>query len=82
MEKLLCQRQLGLRTHDPLRPCRHRQGPGMKTPPRPLSQKRVAEGLKGSWGVCAEPGEPGGVSCGRQQTQRRSTPSSSDYEPP
>jgi hypothetical protein len=47
MEKLLCQRQQGLRTHDPLRPCRLRQGPGMKTPPRPLSQKRVAEGLLG-----------------------------------
>ena len=30
-----------------LRPCRLRQGPGMKTPPRPLSQKRVAEGLLG-----------------------------------
>ena len=30
-----------------LRPCRLRQGPGMKTPPRPLSQKRVAEVLLG-----------------------------------
>ena len=32
---------------DSNRPCRLRQGPGMKTPPRPLSQKRVAEGLLG-----------------------------------
>ena len=47
MEKLLCQRQHGLRTHVPVRPCRLHQGPRMKTQQRPLSQKRVAEGLLG-----------------------------------
>ena len=42
--------------------------PVMKAPPRPLSQKRAADGLLG---VCAE---PGCMSCRRQQARHGALP--------